>query len=231
MSEITIAAADGSFGAYVARAESGGAAGVLVIQEIFGVTRVMRGICDRLAGDGFLAVCPDLFWRMGPGLELSDSSEKDLARALELYGAFSEAKGISDLIATLDHVRALNGCSGRVACTGYSLGGKLAYLMATRSDADCCASYYGVGIEDALAEASAITKPLLLHVAADDEFVPHEAQRQIVAGLGRNAMVSMHSYPNSRHGFARTDSASFDKAAADRANARTLDFLYTYLSD
>ena len=231
MSETTVSPADGSFKAYVARPESGTAAAVLVIQEIFGVNHVMRDICDGLAAEGFLAMCPDLFWRIEPGIELSDQSDKDLARAIELFGAFNEAKGVGDLIASLDHLRALEGCSGKVASLGYCLGGKLAYLMATRSDADCSVGYYGVGIESALAEATAITKPLMLHIAEHDTFVSKEAQRQISEALSRNFLVSIHSYTGMDHAFARIGGANCDKAAADRANARTLDFFHTYLRD
>ena len=231
MSETTISTADGSFKAYLARPASGPGAGVLVIQEIFGINQGMRGICDGLAALGFLAMCPDLFWRIEPEIELTDRDDKELARAVELLGAFNQAKGVGDLIASLDHLRALEGCSGKVASLGYNLGGKLAYLMATRSDADCSVGYYGVGIETALAEASAITKPLMLHIAEADQLVPKDARRQITDALSRNFLVSIHRYAGSDHGFARDGGANFDAAAADRANARTLDFFHTYLRD
>ena len=231
MSETTISTTDGSLNAYVAQPASGAGAAVLVIQEIFGINQVMRDICDGLAAEGFLAMCPDLFWRIGPGIQLTDRNDEDLARAFELFSAFNEAKGIADLIASLDHLRALEGCSGKVASLGYCLGGKLAYLMATRSDADCNVGYYGVGIENALAEATAITKPLMLHIADEDQFVPKDARRQITDALSRNVMVSIHRYAGSGHAFARNGGAHHDKAAADRANARTLDFFHTYLRD
>src|SRR5713226_5468052 len=107
------------------------------------------------------------------------------ARAFQLYQGFDEAKGVADLKATLAHLRALPACSGRVGTVGYCLGGKLAYLMATRSDADCNVGYYGVGIEAALAEAGQITKPLLLHIAEKDQFCPPDAQAKIKATLSK----------------------------------------------
>ena len=76
MGEITVQAGDGAgFMAYVAEPATGSGAGILVIQEIFGVNAVMRGICDDIAGQGYLAVCPDLFWRQEPGIQITDQSE------------------------------------------------------------------------------------------------------------------------------------------------------------
>src|SRR5713226_10228467 len=97
------------------------------------------------------------------------------ARAFQLYQGFDEAKGVADLKATLAHLRKLPACTGKVGSVGYCLGSKLAYLMATRSDADCNVGYYGVGIDTALDEAGNIRKPLLLHIAEQDEYCPPPA--------------------------------------------------------
>jgi carboxymethylenebutenolidase len=234
MPDISIAGPDGSFGAYVAEPKKPGASekspGLLVIQEIFGVNRVMRDLCDGFAGQGYLAICPDLFWRQEPGIQITDKTDAEWKRAFELYQGFNEAKGVQDLIATLEHLRTLPNCSGKAGSVGFCLGGKLAYLMATRSNADCNISYYGVGIENALGEASAITKPLLMHIAAEDQFVPKEAQERIKDALSRNSAVTLHVYPGVDHAFARVGGAHWDAAAAMQANERTADFLTRHLS-
>ncbi len=230
MGEITVEAADGgSFMAYVAESVTGSGPGVLVIQEIFGVNAVMRGICDDIAGQGYLAVCPDLFWRQEPGIQITDQSEAEWQRAFELYQGFDEAKGVDDLKATLAAMRGLEGCAGGVASLGYCLGGKLAYLMATRSDAECNVSYYGVGIDAALDEAGDIRTPLLLHIAEEDGFVDKAAQTKIKAGLADQPLVTIHSYPGVDHAFARTNGANWNKPAARLANDRTAAFLRNYL--
>ena len=78
MSEtLTITTPDGVFSAYVARPSTSPAPAVVVIQEIFGVNKVMRDICDGLAAQGFVAVCPDLFWRIEPGIDITDQSEAE----------------------------------------------------------------------------------------------------------------------------------------------------------
>ncbi len=230
MPDITIKGADGEFGAYLAVPAGTPAAGVVVAQEIFGVNQVMRGVCDWLAGQGYLACCPDLFWRIEPGIQITDKTEAEWKRAFELFGLFNVDKGIEDMKATLAHLRGHDACTGRVGTVGYCLGGKIAYLMATRSDADCNVSYYGVGLDELLGEAGGITKPALLHVAEKDQFVPAEAQAKIKAGLEGHGQVSLHVYQGQDHAFAREGGEHYDKASADLANGRTLDFFKANLS-
>lgn len=234
MADITVTCPDGSFGAYVATPETPSTdqrvGGVLVIQEIFGVNKVMRDLCDVYAAQGYVAMCPDLFWRQQPGIQLTDQTDAEWQRAFQLYQGFNEAKGAQDLVAGLDLLRKLPRCSGRAGAVGYCLGGKLAYLMATRSNSDCNVSYYGVGIENALAEASAITKPLLLHIAAEDQFVPKEAQQRITETLSRNSAVGLNVYPGVDHAFARVGGAHYNATAAKLANDRTTAFFAKHLS-
>ena len=225
MSSVTINAADGgTFSAYLALPEVETAPGILVIQEIFGVNAVMRDLCDGFAAQGYVAICPDLFWRQEPGIDITDQSEEEWNKAFSLYQGFDEAAGVQDLIATLAFLREYPRCSGKVGAVGFCLGGKLAYLMATRSDADCSVGYYGVGIENALGEADGITRPLLLHIAEKDQFCPPEAQAKIKSSLAGHAAVTVHSYPDVDHAFARIGGAHFDQAAADLANQRTAEF-------
>ncbi len=230
MPDITIDGADGSFGAYLAIPAATPAPGIVVAQEIFGVNQVMREVCDWLAGEGFVACCPDIFWRIEPGIQLTDKTEAEWARAFELFGLFDVDKGVEDLKATLAQLRGHEACSGKAGSIGYCLGGKLAYLMAARSDADCSVGYYGVGLDELLGEAGNITKPLLMHVASKDQFVPAEAQEKIKAGLAGHAQVTLHVYEGQDHAFARVGGEHYDKAAADLANGRSIELLKGSLS-
>jgi len=225
MTDITIHGADGSFGAYLAQPAGTPAGGIVVAQEIFGVNQVMRDVCDWLASEGYLACCPDIFWRIEPGIQLTDKSEAEWARAFELFNLFDVDKGIEDLKATLAHLRGHAACNAKVGSIGYCLGGKLAYLMATRSDADCSVGYYGVGLDELLGEAKNIARPLLMHMAAQDRFVPPEAQEKIKAGLKGHPQVTLHVYEGQDHAFARVGGEHYDKDAADLANGRSLAFL------
>lgn len=220
----TITTPDGSFTAYVARPAAAKAPAIVVIQEIFGVNEVMRGVADWLASEGFLAIVPDLFWRIEPGIELTDKSEAEWKRAFELFNAFDVDKGITDIAATVDHIRKDAGSTGKVGSVGYCLGGLLAFLTATRTNVDGSVGYYGVGLDKRLDEAANLSKPVLLHIAEEDQFCPAAARDQIVAGLSTNPKVTLAVYPGRDHAFARIGGEHYDAGDAKRANDATLAF-------
>lgn len=228
--DITVTGPDGSFGAYLATPASGRGPGIVVIQEIFGVNKVMRDIADHLAARGFFALCPDLFWRLEHGVQLTDKTDAEWQRAFDLMGRFNPDTGVADIQASIDHLRGLSGCTGKVGAVGYCLGGFLAYLTAARTDADASVGYYGVNIQTRLDEAKKIKKPLMLHIAGKDEYVKPDAQKAIMDGLSGNPLVTVHHYPEMDHAFAREGGAHFDKACAELANGRTDTFFRTHLS-
>ncbi len=222
---ITITTDDGAFEAYLAQPSGGGKRpAIVVLQEVFGVNQVMRDITHGLAAQGYLAICPDLFWRIEPGVELTDKSEAEWKRAFELFNAFDVDEGIKDIQATIDTVRVDPGCSGKVGAVGFCLGGLLAFLTATRTDIDASVSYYGVGLDGRVAEAEKLTQPLLMHIAEEDQFVPKPAQAVILAALKDQAGIELHTYPGCDHAFAREGGEHYDDAAAKLANGRTLTF-------
>jgi carboxymethylenebutenolidase len=222
---------DGEFGAYLASPASGRGPGIVVIQEIFGVNKVMRAVADEFAARGYFALCPDLFWRLEPGVQLSDKTDAEWKHAFDLMNRFDQNAGVRDIQKSIDHLRrAVTGCTGKVGAVGYCLGGLLAYLAAARTDADASVGYYGVSIQDKLGESTQIKRPLLLHIAAKDEFTPPDAQKKLVDGLKENAHVTLHTYPQMDHAFARIGGAHYDKACADLANGRTATFFRQHLS-
>jgi carboxymethylenebutenolidase len=227
---ITISGRDGDFSGYLAQPGSGRGPGIVVIQEIFGVNRVMRDIADGLASRGFFALVPDLFWRIQPGVQLTDKTDAEWQQAFALMKRFDIDKGVEDIQSTLDHLRSMPGATGKAGTLGYCLGGQLAYLSATRTDTDCAVGYYGIQIQDRLGEASAITHPLMLHIAEADEYTPPDAQARIVAALKDNPLVTLHTYPHMDHAFARVGGKHYDKAMADHANIRSATFFRQHLS-
>ncbi|MDP2122802.1 MAG: dienelactone hydrolase family protein [Parvibaculum sp.] len=224
---IAIETPDGNFSGYLSKPAGGKGPGIVVIQEIFGVNKVMRDLCDGLAGQGYMALCPDLFWRIEPGIDITDQSEAEWKQAFDLFGKFDVDMGVKDIAATIRTLRPLS--SGKVGTVGYCLGGQLAYLAACHTSADASVGYYGVNIQNRLDDATGIKKPLMLHIAGKDEFVPPEAQEAVVAGLRDNSHVTIHRYPQMDHAFARPGGAHYDKATADEANDRTLKFFARHL--
>ena len=226
---ITITTGDGTFQAYVARPSRSPAPAVVVIQEIFGVNQVMRDVTDSLAAEGYLAICPDLFWRIEPGIDITDHSDAEWKRAFELFNAFDVDKGVEDIAATIDLIRADPGCSGKVGAVGFCLGGLLAFLTGARTDSNASVSYYGVGIESRVAEVEKLANPLLLHIAEEDEFVPKPAQEVILKALKDHPQITIHTYPGRNHAFARVGGAHYNEADARLANGRTQAFFQKHL--
>jgi carboxymethylenebutenolidase len=226
MTDVLIKAADqGQFSAYLAEPKGAGKApGMIVIQEIFGINGNVRAICDDYAAQGYIAIAPDLFWRQEPGVQLDSNTKEGWDKAMVLFQGFSETKGVEDLVATLAWLRNQPRVGAKVGCVGYCLGGKLAYLMATRSDVDAAVGYYGVGIDGSIGEASAITKPLMLHAAEKDGFSSPEALKKIRDGLAPIVHATLHSYPGVDHAFARKGGEHYDAQAAQLADGRTAQF-------
>ena len=99
--EITISCPDGEFMGYLSKPASGSGPGVVVIQEIFGVNQVMRDITDSFAEKGFVALCPDIFWRIEPGVNITDQSKEEWDKAFSLFGQYDRDKGAKDIAATI----------------------------------------------------------------------------------------------------------------------------------
>jgi carboxymethylenebutenolidase len=220
---LTISTNDGDFQAYVARPAAEKAPAVIVIQEIFGVNAVVRLVADRLAVEGFLAIAPDLFWRLEPGVDITDKSKAEWDKAFALMNAFDTDLGVEDIQATITAAREDHQCDGHVGAVGYCLGGRLAFLAATRTDVDAAVGYYGVSIDHYLGEADKLSRPLVLHVAEEDQFVPKDAQERIIAGLKNHPQVEVFTYPGRDHAFAREGGEHFDAEDAAKANQRTLE--------
>ncbi len=222
---LTVHTPDGDFQAYVARPGAATAPVVVVLHEVFGVNDDMRMTCDELAAKGFLAIAPDLFWRQEPGVDLSAWSEPEWKKGLALYAAYDRDQGVKDIQAAVDAARVMPGSSGKVAVMGFCLGGLMAFLTAARGSVDAVVAYHGGDTEKYLDEASAVTAPLLMHLAEEDEFITKDAQARIKAAFAGLPNAQIHGYPHRNHAFARHTGAHYHAADAALANGRTWTFL------
>ena len=227
----TIKSSDGGeFDSYLAVPASGYGPGIVVLQEIFGVNQFMRDTCDWYAAHGFVAICPDLFWRQERGVDMTDKTEAEWHKAFQLYQGLDESKAVEDSAAAVEFLRKHPACSGRVGAVGFCLGGKLAWLLSVRFKPDCAVGYYGVGIEKALAEASHLSAPLMLHIAGLDKYCPPEARQQIHTALDSHPLATIHEYPEQDHAFGRPGGEHYDARAAELAHLRTLEFFVRHLA-
>ncbi|MEZ5710161.1 MAG: dienelactone hydrolase family protein [Blastomonas sp.] len=213
--------------AYVARPDGEAKAAIIVIQEIFGVNPGIQSKCETWAKAGYLAIAPDLFWRIEPGVSLDPDVEPEFKRALDLMGRFDQDTGIADIEACIhfarDTIGAANG-RAKVGCVGYCLGGRLAFMTAARTDIDASVGYYGVGIDGLLRESHAIAHPVMLHIPTADGFVGPEVQKAMHEGLDDHPKLTLHDYDGLDHGFAAEHGKRRDEQAAQLADGRTAAF-------
>jgi carboxymethylenebutenolidase len=229
--QISIATADGgSFAAYLALPETTPAPAVVCIQEVYGVNRFMRAITDFWASQGFVAISPDIYWRLRSGVEFDPEVDGDGDRAMALASELDRPQAVEDIAAAISHLRDMAECTGKVGTTGYCLGGLLSYLIGTRHDADCNIGYYPVGIENVLDEAERLSRRIMLHIGESDPYTPPEVRAQLATALGGNALASIHFYPDIGHAFARPGAPSHVPQAADLANERSAAFFRKHLA-
>src|SRR5258708_7925894 len=230
-SMVSINAFDGGkFDGYLALPAAGYGPGIVVLQEIFGVNAYMRSVADWYAARGFVALCPDLFWRQERGVQLTDQTEAERQKAFALYQGLDEARAVDDSAATIESLLQHPASKGTVGAVGFCLGGNLAYLLSVRYKPDCAVGYYGVGIQKSLAEAKNLTTPLMLHIAGKDKYCPPEAQAQIHQTLDTNPLAALHIYSQQDHAFGRVGGEHYDAQAAELAHLRTLEFFVRNLN-
>ena len=229
MIEIAALDGDGIFNAYLAEPKGAPKAAIIVIQEIFGVNPGIRKKADDWAAKGYLALAPDMFWRFKPGYDVDPDVPEQMKDAFEVRKQFDADKGVADVEACLREARARIG-GGKVGVVGFCLGGSVAYLAATRTDADASVGYYGGQIAQSLGEAHAIARPLMLHFGGEDAHITPDIVATIRAALEGNAHVAIHDYPGVGHGFADTFGIRRDEAAAQHADARTESFFEAALA-
>jgi len=226
---IRVTVADGNFSAFVARPATGEGPVVVILQEAFGVNDGIRQIAGDMAAKGFIAVCPDLYWRFGSGIELSDHIEAEWKHGFELYAKLDIGQTVDDVDATVQAARPLSK-TGKVGVMGFCLGGLLTTLSAARHGVDAGVSYYGGTTEKYADELVNVRGPLLMHIAGDDEYMSPEAQEVIRKASSSVASIEIVVYPHRNHAFARPSGDHYDRADATTANARTVEFMQTHLS-
>jgi carboxymethylenebutenolidase len=223
--KIEIAAADGRhFAGYLALPEAGNGPGLVLLHTAFGLDRHMREMAELYAEEGYVVLCPDLYWRIEPGLDLAQN-EAGREKMLALYEKFDRAAALSDIGETIAALRVRAECSGKIGVVGFCLGGGLAWQAAAQSGVDCAVAYYGVGIDDALSLAPRIAGPMVLHFAEDDDYVPAAAVARVRAAVADRGDIQVCTYPGARHGFNRPDGGDWDKPSANLAHSRSIALL------
>ncbi len=212
---VKLTADDGhSFDAYVARPSDQPRAGLVVIQEIFGVNVHIRGVADSYAAEGYLAIAPALFDRVSPGIELGYDKD-DIAEGREIRGKIAWEQALADISAALGFVAG----AGKAGVVGYCWGGSLAWLTATRLKPAAAVCYYGGNIYEHRDEQP--NCPVVFHFGEEDSGIPMD---QVKAVGEAHPEEELYSYP-AGHGFNCDMRGSYHAESAALARERSLTFL------
>jgi carboxymethylenebutenolidase len=222
----TIAMPDGgTMDAYLAIPESGSGPGVLVLMEIFGVGTYIRGATDRLAEHGYVALAPDLYRRIHPGVQFGSGPE-GLREAGAAVSELDMPGAIDDAVVALASVRALPEVSGGTGVLGFCLGGTLAFGVAISADPDTLVAYYGSGIPGMLGAAAEVTGPALFHFGAQDQYIPLDQSQLVAETAASRPDWHVEIQSDGGHAFDNWDNPMFHQPEpAARAWELTRDFL------
>jgi carboxymethylenebutenolidase len=223
---------DGTYDLHVWLPAAGRGPGLLLIQEIYGVSDYIRDVAEDLAGLGYVVAAPDLFWRLQPGYQ-ADHDEEGLTRSLEMASRFDAAQGVADAAAALDHLAAMPEVDGGLGVIGFCLGGTIAYFLAAQAEAGAVAavvSFYGSGVPDHTDALDRIDSPLQFHFGGSDPYIPREQVAQVEEAAAGRGNVEVHVEEGAGHAFHNRKAPMFHvPEPAARAWQRTEQFLQRHL--
>lgn len=228
-STVQLNTSDGAMAAYVAQPKDAGSyPGVVVIQEAFGVNDHMKKVTDRIAAEGYVAICPDIYHR---------EAEKvipfsDMAKAIATLQRVQDPKAMEDVGAAIAHLKSQSNVkAGSLGVVGFCMGGRLTYLTAAHhaNDVKCAVPYYGGGITmgnpSPLSRTGEIKCPMYLFFGAKDQLIPMDQVGQINTELTtKKVPFQMKIYPNAGHGFFCDERGSYDEKSATDAWEKTKTF-------
>ncbi len=207
----------GSMPAFVALPGSGRGPGLVVLQEIFGVTDYMQRRARDLAELGYVAVVPELYWRLGPHITTDETTPAGLQDAFGYFARLDQAQAADDAVAALEHVRGMRVTGGKAGVLGFCLGGRIAYEVGVLSTPDVVVSYYGAGIADQLDDATQLACPVIFHFGGADPYLPPEQAERIQRAFASRPGAEVHMHPGANHAFDNFNSPMFYTPSASKA--------------
>jgi carboxymethylenebutenolidase len=224
----------GSFDLTIWLPDAGTGPGVLLIQEIYGVSDYIQAVADDLAALGYVVAAPDLFWRLKPGHQARHDQE-GLTESLELASRFDFQQGVDDAAAALRHLAGRPEVDGGIAVIGFCLGGSIAYLLAGQAEPvpvelDAIISFYGSAVPDHLDALEQIQRPLQFHFGGSDSYIPREQVTKVEQAVAGRDNVEIHVEEDAGHAFHNRMAPQFHvPEPAARAWRHTEEFLRRHL--
>lgn len=229
--DVEIQAADGAMPAFIAEPEAAGThPAVIVIMEAFGLVPHMRSVAERIAGEGYVAIAPDFYYRDLPDNKVGYD---ELPKAIQLMTRVDDAKFTEDIRATIGYAHSLDAVgSSKVGVTGFCMGGRLTFLTACTlpDEIAAAAPFYGGGIVGHLGQADAIQCPLYLFFGDLDAFIPLDQVKEIDAKLGElGKRYAVETYAGANHGFFCDERGEYHEKSARDAWGKLTGFLAEHL--
>jgi carboxymethylenebutenolidase len=225
---VTVVQAEQTFPAFLTLPSGPVRGGVLVIQEIFGVNSHIRSVAERAAEEGFVALAPDLFWRVKPHIELGYTPD-DIAQGREVRGKLKDDETVQDVAAALKVLAARPEMKGKkLGVMGFCWGGLISYLSAVRLKPAAAAVYYGGGIPNYLKEADKLG-PIMYHFGELDKGIPMDQVEQIKTAMQGRPDATVYTYPPADHGFHCDQRGSYHAPSAKQAWGRTMEFFHKHI--
>lgn len=213
-----------AFSAYEARPEGESTAGIVVIQEIFGVNEHIRSVVDGYAQEGYCVIAPAIFDRVKRGVELG-YDEAGMGAGMQL--AFQDLQldhALQDIHTAINAVAEFSP-GGKVGVVGYCFGGLLTWLSACDlQGVTCASSYYGGGVSGARHKQASC--PVMMHFGELDAHIPLS---DVEAVREAQPDVQIFVYQDADHGFNCDARGSYQAESAQLARRRTLDFFAEHL--
>jgi len=209
--------------------DSGSGPGLLLIQEIYGVSDYIRAVASDLAGLGYVVAAPDLFWRIKPQHQAAHD-QAGLEESLAVGGRFDAAQGVRDCLTALRALASLPEVDGGIGVIGFCLGGSIGYLVAAQAPVDVLISFYGSAVPDSLDLLSQISAPVQFHFGGSDPYIPRDRVRAVQEAAVRYPNVEMHVEEDAGHAFHNRMAPMFHQPEpAARAWQKAEEFLRRYL--
>ena len=225
--QTTIPTPDGDMPAVVWTPPGGTGPGLLLLQEIFGVSGYIRRRGAALAAQGYVVLTPELYWRLDPALPPLDESAPDVVdQAMSRAMSLDWEQTVSDAVVALGHLRGHESVRGGVGVIGFCFGGGLGFNVVAVDDADCLVSYYGSALPGLLHLAPQVTMPSLHHFGLSDDYIDADTVDRVrEAVTAANDRVVFETYEGANHAFDNDDFFLHDPEASRLAWERTLQFL------
>ena len=235
---VPVSTPDGDMPAHLWLPEAGSGPGILLLQEIFGVSRYIEQRARDLAGLGYVVLVPELFWRLG--VSRVEEGPEALEEALALLQRADWQAAVRDSLVALEQLGARSEVVGGVGIVGFCFGGGLGFSVAAESSPDVLVSYYGSALPDILGlvepdapvtvvEPGAVTAPSLHHFGLADRFLTPQVVEQVRDALEPLEQVTFHGYETADHAFDNPDFFLHDAEASRLSWERTAAWLAQHL--